>query len=239
MSSFGLTQTNRNPSRANSDNILDLILSNFPDKLSKVYSNIFHYTSDHFLLHFDLNITISTVTPPTRTVFNLKRANFQQLKTDITQADLTNKISEETNINNKLSSWATTFKDLINLHVPKITLKNAHTPPWIDAQVIKGIRKKNSALKQAKKHDSQTLWNKFARIRNRIKNLISDKHKTYLYTICDNISSDPKRFWSFIKSKTKSRGLPTFLYNNLREKVDTYIGMANIFNKYFPTPHHQ
>jgi exonuclease III len=233
MSSFGLTQINKNPSRTQSNNILDLIFSNFPDKLSRVYSNIFHYTSDHFLLQFDVNITINTVISPSRTVYNLKRANMHQLKTDIDQCNLTDKISNESNINNKLSSWSTTLKDLINLHVPKITLKNAHTAPWIDAQVIKGIRKKNTALAQAKKHDSQALWAKFSRIRNKLKNLITEKHRTYLYTICDNISSNPKRFWSFIKSNTKSRGLPTFLYNNLKAKVDTYLGMAGIFNQYF------
>jgi exonuclease III len=233
LNGYGLKQLNKNPSRAQNNNILDLVLTNFPDKLSKIYSNIFHYSSDHFLLQFDVNTKVEIVTSPPRTVYNFKRANLAQLKTDITNSNLTDKINNETNMDNKLSSWSQTLFDLINTHIPLITLKKQHTAPWIDHDVVKSVRKKNSALKQAKKHDTQHLWNKFHRLRNRLKNLITYKHKQYLTNICDNITNQPKKFWSYIKANSKSRGLPQYLYNNRGEEETSFLGMANIFNIFF------
>jgi hypothetical protein len=233
INSYGLKQLNKHPSRPLNDNILDLVLTNFPDKISKIYANLFHYSSDHFLLHFDFYTSIEKINSPSRTVYNFKRANYNQLKIDINNNNLTDKITQENLTDNKLTAWLTTLKDLINQHIPKITLKKEHSAPWIDLEVIKLIRKKDSALRHAKKKDSLTAWDKFHRLRNRLKNLISHKHKTYLLDICEHIGTAPKRFWSYIKANSKSRGLPSFLYNSNRDKVDNFIGMANIFNNFF------
>lgn len=233
--SYGLSQLNQNPSHSENTNILDLILTNFPDKLSKIYSNIFHYTSDHFLLHFDLNTEIESIVQPKRTVLNFKRANFEQLKTDITNQNLPNRIDTECNIDNKLHMWLTALKAIISNNIPKITLKREHSAPWIDFEVIKALRKKDSALRTAKKVDTTNKWDKFKQLRNRLKNLITNKHRAFLSTICDTIFINPKRFWSFIKSKIKSSGLPTFLYHSDGTKEDNYQGMSNLFNKFFQT----
>jgi len=232
-SGFGLCQLNKNPSRRTNNNILDLIFTNFPDKLSKIYADTFHYTSDHFLLHFDLITTIEHITHPKRTVYNFKRANIPLLKTDITNSNLTDRIATENSVNNKLNAWATGLKNLINKHVPKITIKREHTAPWIDSEVIKLLRKKDCKLTQAKKHDTPAAWERFKHLRNRLKNLITYKHKEYLTNIFEGVTTNPKRFWSFIKSKSKSRGLPSFLYNSMGEKIDSYTGMSTIFNLFF------
>jgi hypothetical protein len=166
-------------------------------------------------------------------MYNFKRANFTELKNDLTNSNLEEQIRQENNIDSKLSAWVTTVKNLINTHVPRITIKREHTPPWVDKDVIKQIRRKDSALRKAKKEDSQTNWARFRRYRNRLKNLITTKHREYLINICDSVTNNPKRFWTYIKSKTKSRGLPTFLYNNVKTKVDSFKEMANIFNTYF------
>jgi hypothetical protein len=98
---------------------------------------------------------------------------------------------------------------------------------------MKSLRKKNSALKQAKKHDTLNKWQKFNKLRNKLKNLISFKHKQYLTSVCDNVTSQPKKFWSYIKANSKTRGLPSYLYNSQGEEENNFTGMANIFNNFF------
>ena len=71
----GLTQLNHNPSRANNQNILDLILTNEPDCISPIYANLFTYRTDHYLLHFDLTTTVDRLVKPNRTVFNFKNVD--------------------------------------------------------------------------------------------------------------------------------------------------------------------
>ena len=68
------------------------------------------------------------------------------------------------------------------------------------------------------------------------KNLISFKHATYLTDICTNLTHNPKWFWTFIKSKTKSWGVPKFLHSTrqmLCSRITDNKGMSTIFNHFF------
>ena len=59
----------------------------------------------------------------------------------------------------------------------------------------------------------------------------------YLNTICSSRAKNPKRFWSFFKTKTKASNIP----NNVSKKVSNTertfanndVDIANIFNTYF------
>ena len=199
---YGLHQLNHHPSRRSTNNILDLVLTNFPEKISPIYSDLYSYTSYHFLLQFDFYTQVVKLTQPPRTVYNFKKADYPNIKALITDTDLTKTIEHETTTDNKLTAWLTKLKDIINKNIPKITLKHGYTAPWIDADTMKSIKKKDTKLKQAKHLDTPTAWGKFNRHRNRLKNLIAFKHREYLTNICDSISTNPKRFWSYLKSQT-------------------------------------
>ena len=80
MERFGLAQLNSHPSRRENNNILDLILSNNPTQISPIYSDLFTYTSDHFLLHFDLTTTLEPLVNIPRKVLNFRRANYDDLQ---------------------------------------------------------------------------------------------------------------------------------------------------------------
>jgi len=229
----GLEQLNFNPSRANNTNILDLILTNTPDKMSKIYANLFTYKSDHYLLHFDFTTKVERLTKPNRTVYNFKHADFDKINNDIAASNINNTVSPNLSMDTNLNNWTDTLMSIINTNIPKITIKHGFTPPWFDHNIFKHLRKKNSALKQAKKHDTDTLWAKFKRLRNNLKNLISLRHAEYLYDMCNNLTANPKRFWSFLKSKTKSRGIPKFLRTDNNTKETDNKSMATIFNLFF------
>ena len=138
----GLTQLNFNPSRAENPNILDLILTNTPDKLSKIYSNLFTYRSDHFLLHFDFTTTVDRITKPNRTVFNFKRADFEAINQALDTANLSDTITNTQSMDSNLNSWTDKLMTIINQSIPKITIRNGFTPPWFDALTFKHLRKK-------------------------------------------------------------------------------------------------
>ena len=134
---FGLTQLNHNPSRRENNNILDLILTNIPNKISPIYSDIFTYTSDHFLLHFDLNTTVDTLINPPRKVLNFNRGNYAQLKADINNGNLLTNLAINTCINNKLTAWSNELVKIIYNNIPLVTIKRGHSQPWIDHEALK------------------------------------------------------------------------------------------------------
>ena len=96
-------------------------------------------------------------------------------------------------------SFKLNLMKVINRHVPKINIKNRHSPPWIDADIVKASKKKHTAFKRAKEVDTQDAWLKFKKIRNKVKNIVANKYTNYINDLAANLSNNPKRFWGLSK----------------------------------------
>jgi len=229
---FGLTQLNTHPSRHDNDNILDLVLTNFPDQFSKVHANTYTYTSDHFLLDFDITCMVEKLLQPKRTLFNFKKSDHEALTNELPQLSNTLRLDLTSTINHYWTNWSTKLLDIITNHIPKITLKNSNSAPWVDAHLHKQLSKKNALLKHAKKEDTNTAWAKFKKHRNHLKNLTTYKHRQYLIDISENLKTNPKQFWSMLKNETKSNMHPTkIIFNGMEANTPTKI--ADLLNQYF------
>ena len=58
------------------------------------------------------------------------------------------------------------------------------------------------------------------------------KYKQYIQNLAGNISSNPKAFWGFLKSKTKSKASPDIIIEHGQEYQDSK-SKANILNQFF------
>ena len=102
----------------------------------------------------------------------------------------------------------------------------------MDKALIQQLRRKNHALRKAKEHDTNEAWTKFKHLRNRLKNQISYKHRAYLYNLCESLHENPKKFWTMLKSQTKSKSSPTkIIFNGYEGNTPTEI--AKLLNCFF------
>jgi hypothetical protein len=89
---YDLCQLNRQPSRANSSNILDVVLTNFSDKFSEVIAYPSLLKSDHFMLETSFTIngkSLSKGKPMVpRYVDQFKDTNFDQLEYNLYNVNL-------------------------------------------------------------------------------------------------------------------------------------------------------
>ena len=85
------------------------------------------YTSDHYLLHFDLNTTVDTLVNPPRKVPNFHRGNYAQLKADINNGNLLTLITTNLCINTKLAAWTNELIKIIDNNIPQVTIKHGHS----------------------------------------------------------------------------------------------------------------
>ncbi|KAI8517823.1 hypothetical protein Bbelb_038400 [Branchiostoma belcheri] len=118
------------------------------------------------------------------------------------------------------------------MFVPSRKLKVSTSPPWIDGEVRNLQNKKRTAWKRAKRSDSPSHWEKFRKLRNKLKNLLSAKYNKYLVSLSSTLQESPKRFWAFVRAKSKSRSLPTDVHLN-GTVVQSAPDKANMFNDYF------
>ncbi len=229
---FGLEHKVHSPTHK-AGNVLDLILTNIPEKFSRVYVEDDVFDSDHWVVNFSLNIKGCIKPRVPRKVFNYKKANWARFKQDIVSSDLNTLVEDDTlDLDSICQSWSDKILNLAKLHIPVIRIKISSSPPWVDEEVLNLSKRKETARRRAHKLDTIESWNKYNNLLKELKRLMNWKYKNYINNIADNVAEHPKRFWGLLKSKTKSRHIPDTIYY-LDQKETQPKEKASLFNRFF------
>ena len=230
---LNLSQCNFNASTKHG-NILDVILSSFPDRISNIRCEEDVLESDHHTLFFSLNIDVPRKPKAkNRIIYDFKRVNFQLLKSTINMRNLDLLCDQySANIDQLVSNWTKKVISYVNEVVPTIKPKNYKSHPWIDSEIKHLSNLKKSARRKAKNANSPELWKRYRQLRNTLKNAIHEKYNQYLVRESSEIVNNPKRAWNLIHSKTKTKRLPSVMQLD-RVTATTPSQIANIFNSYF------
>lgn len=196
------------------DNILDLLLTNFPDRVMslEIFDDILN--TDHRMFEFVLNFNINKRPPAQRKVYNFKKVDWDALRLTIehTPWDI---VIDDNCIDTSLSNWMDLYLSIIDEHIPQIIIKDNNTRPWINKDVIHILRQKNKLRKIAKKSGQQKDIENYNSKRKEAKLTLDNKYSDYLNDIKLSFKDNPKKFWSFVKATTKSSSYPLFLkYGN-------------------------
>ena len=217
------------PTRIN--NTLDLLLTNIPEKVINVHGFEDIISTDHTLISFDVDFKICKKPKVKRSVYNFKNANWLGLKQVLANIPWElGFVSDD--INTLLSSWSESFISAVNDHVPKRTSRCMYDPPWIDKELLALLKKKNIQRKKSRKSKSPEAIAKFKQLRRESKILIAKKKIEHANKMKNSVFENPKRFWSYVKSSTRSSQSPNFLRNGQSYTTDSR-EKANLLNTFF------
>ena len=218
------------------DNCLDLLFTSIVEGVANVCITDCEgvaVSSDHKALTFDLHFISRSVNNNTQPSFNLNKADFEGLRSSLSEHPLESVLSPDSNdIEGSWSRWKKSFLSRIEAFIPRRKPRKFVTPPWVDGEVLHAIRKKNTVRKKAIQRDSSLLWDKFRRLRQEVKYLVRAKRVSYLQDISDTCFSSPSRFWSYFNRLTRRSSVPDSVeldnssYSTAEEK-------AEAFNRYF------
>ena len=211
---------------------LDILLSNQSPLINdvKVINHSHICNSDHFPIHFKVNVKTKNKIISKRKVYNFKKANWVQLNRDLKEVPW-RAITDATDPELAWRNFKNVLFALVNKYIPTITINDNFSAPWFDAECHAAYRKKERAHKKFK--DENSLANELKRnhSRRQFKFLCNSKMRDNLYN-----SDDPalitKKFWSHVKSKSKSARIPECMnlngvYRNLP------LEKAELFNSHF------
>ena len=227
---FGFKQLNSHPSTVHG-NILDLVLVNF-ESLSEVCVKQCELTSDHKVLDFVIKCETIRVKIKRQWVYNYKAMDVNSVKSKLNDADLCSVINNASSVNDSWIQWSETVKAIIDEYVPKVQLNDTHEVAWFDKDVRHLRNKKATAWRKAKRLNRLQDWRKFRKIRNSFNILLKRKYKKFIGELGFSVKQNPKKFCTFIKSKTGSRSVPT-LVTWKTITADSPDTQANLFNDYF------
>ena len=213
-------------------NILDYILTDKLDLVNDINVDNMHNPcgSDHFPIFFKLRLNAKRKKPCKRKIYNLKRADWAKLNTEISSKDwdliLRNRTATE--------SWQIFKQNLFSAcdrYIPKIVIADEFQPPWFDSEVFHLCRKKERLHKQWKETNRDEKYLKFSRARSEYKNLVNSKMEAN-FEDPFNRNVINKKFWSYVKSKSNSHRIPEVVSYKDSIRSDPQ-GQCDIFNKFF------
>ena len=174
-------------------------------------------------------------------MFDYRCADFDGLRRHIQSLDLSQLITENSDINQDWLAWKNAFLGAVSKFVPSRTLRSRNHLPWMNSTILYYIKKKNSIRMRIKRscHPSEQLKHRFRELRTTIKRMLRESRLEYINSTCASREHNPKRFWSFFKIKSKVSNIPLEVsikagkneYERAYAKNNAEV--ANTFNEYF------
>ena len=168
-------------------------------------------------------------------MYNYKTANWESLKSNIIL--LTQKYFDQNpdnlDIDSNWNCFHQNYTKLIEQSIPSRMTKSKPHLPWITKNIIRMQIKRHKTHAKAKKTKKNKHWEHFKNLRKVAKKEITKSYHNYINNIIgESLSTNPKRFWSFIKQTIPEKlGIPTLHSNDKMQTTDH--DKANTLNNNF------
>lgn len=216
MDDFSLIQHVKAPTRPVSEKTLDLLLSTYPNSISGVSTS--SGLSDHDIVSFEINLKATRFSKSPHRVYLYKKANFDGLNEFIAKSSAEFFASNpwENSVEHNWNAFKNAVIKGISQYVPQKLSMPKYKLPWITTDIKREMRKKDRLHKKAIRSKNQQHWKAFKYQRNRVAKLVKESHNRYLNEVIgDNLTENPKKFWSYVKhSKSESLGIPPLKTEN-------------------------
>ena len=172
-------------------NLLDLVLSNIPNRMVRVEERGKLGNSDHFMIFAEIEACYSARTQK-HIVWNFAKAEFQEMGNKLRSIDWRNVLCND--IETDWGNFKKIFHELCVKHVPKKTVSEKNRPPWLHRELIQMIRRKKLAWKQYRLSNSAADFNTFKTLEKKVKKAVKNAKHNYEKQLSKNAKSNPKLF---------------------------------------------
>lgn len=122
--------------------------------------------------------------------------------------------------------------ELRDIHVPVKHVRCDTFPPWYSQPLRKILKEKYKYFRKFKTYGNKSDELTFTILRARAKEIETECYNYFIKKTEESIKNNPKHFWSFMKSKSKSSSLPSCMsYNNI--SANNGDDICSLFSQYF------
>ncbi|XP_063400034.1 uncharacterized protein LOC134684660 [Mytilus trossulus] len=204
---LSIQQINNNTTRGK--NILDLMFTGHPGHIERYKTLPPIGNSDHDIVLVDISANVNKPKPPKRKIYLWKKDLESIGKYLESQFDTFKKTNFD-DINNMWTSIKhIILKDSMEKYVPTKTSLARQSHPWMNTQLRRLSKQKQRAYSKAKLTNSTKDWKQYINIKAELQRESTRAHTKFMQNIVsDELYKNPKRFWSYIKSrKQESSGI--------------------------------
>ena len=217
--------------------LLDLLLVNDEYLVENIQYESPLGLSDHCMLVFEIMGTKEVKNQKIRRYF-LHKANYDQVRNSL-ERDWQDVLYQNGNDVNQL--WEAFEQEVTRVQNQIIPNKevNPSKKKWsfpLDQKTVELVKKKHRTWQRFIETREQAKLQEYRKIRNQVRKATRRGRKEFELNIAKDVKNNPKRFWSYVNSKTKTRSdIPDLIVNgnNNVRTITTEKEKANEFGKYF------
>ena len=209
-----LTRIQRKPTRGTS--VLDLVITSVPDQtivpevLELDKAGLF---TDHRTVCFEFHTLVKAPVKTHRSVYDYAKGDFDCLRNALRSVNLTSVVGEG-DLESCWQTWKDLFLAAVKDNIPTKRLRGRNPVPWLTGAVINLIKKKETVRRKLKLHPSESLKVKFQTLRSQVKRAIRENRDEFFESANIEFKINPKRLWSVLTTRSKSRNIPQCLHGN-------------------------
>ena len=212
-------------------NILDLILV---DKL-EIIESVEHRNnlgaSDHISMLININCK-PVVHSVESTKRNYYKGDYQAIRRDLSKVNW--ELLEELNVEDSYAYFMQNIEKIVDKNIPLIkTGTGRRKKKWLDRKCIDSVKKKHKAWKSYIHTRSRHNFDLYCEARNKCTKITRAAKRKFEKRIINNMNTDSKGFWSYVKQQTKSKLGISDLKNERQEIITDSKDKANVLNDFF------
>lgn len=129
------------------------------------------------------------------------------------------------------------FKTSVDNFVPKSKPRKGCKPKplWMTGETLNHIKKKRHAWNKYMATKRNDDYEEYKRVRNTTNEVVKNSKRSYEKSISQKSKNEPKHFWRYVKSKTKSKTGVSNLKTRDGEYVKSDQEKAEVLNEFFTT----
>ena len=212
-------------------NVLDLILTNVPERVLEVEEAGRLGHSDHVMIAAKLSVGEGQE-DKLRDQPDWNRADWSSMREELGNVNWRGEL-EGKEVEEAWTVFTGKIQQAICKHVPVRRRRNHNRPAWLSTDILRAIRKKKRLWNKAKTGEQVDKYNKVERDVKRMIRKAKRKHEKKLADGGCKDGVQKRRFYAYVKQKTKTRPAIGPLKDGggrvLREDKE----MAGLFNEFF------
>ena len=184
--------------------ILDLIISNDPNIVSYIRYESPLGKSDHTCLVFNINC-YKEAGESARKFYIYDKGDYEHMTAELSNIDWSKKIGWITDPEEAYEVFTETLSTLYEKYIPtKIVGTGNKYKKSYDKDTVRAIKKKHRAWQRYMETRSGQKYIEYVRQRNKVSKLTQKAQRDYEKAIAQDVKNNPKKFWKYVKTKTKS-----------------------------------
>ena len=215
-------------------NILDLLLTNIPERVLNVEEMGHLGHSDHSMILATIGVSGGGGHTPEKELYDWAKSDWASMRRSLAEVNWRDELKDK----DGNEAW-TVLRDritaVVDRYVPKRRRRNNAKPAWLNREILRAIRRKKRLWTRAKDGDRKDK-DEYTAAEKQVKRMIRSAKRKFEKKLAEGGKKDgaaKRKFYAYVKMRTKSRPSIGPLKDRAGKSVSEDIEMAKVFNDSF------